>query len=100
MKDNFLENAGIDIRLLLAGFFGALLLVRKEGKTLKENLMTLLTGAGSATFLTPFLLEFLSIKSTSALSFFGFIVGFGSIRIVEFIMDKYFKPKQKDGNSE
>lgn len=89
--NNFFNGLGIDVRLLLAGFFGALLFVRKEGKTWKDNLLTLVTGATSATFVTPFLVETLSIKASSALSFFGFVVGFGSIRIVEFIMDKYFK---------
>jgi hypothetical protein len=96
MNKYFLDHLGVDVRLLLAGFFGALLFVRKEGKTWKDNLLTLVTGATSATFLTPFLLETLNVKASSALSFFGFVVGFGSIRIVEFIMDKYFK---KDANT-
>lgn len=99
MKENFLDHLGIDIRLLLAGFFGALLLVRKEGKTWKDNLLTLITGATSATFLTPFLLEIVRVNSATAYSFFGFIVGFGSIRIVEFIMDKYFKKSTNDSAS-
>lgn len=92
MKNSSLfEHLGIDVRLLLAGFFGALLFVRKEGKTWKDNVLTLITGATSATFVTPFVVETLNIKASSALSFFGFVVGFGSIRIVEYFMDKYFK---------
>ena len=91
MNKSFLEDFGIDVRLLLAGFFGALLFVRKEGKTWKDNLLTLVTGATSATFITPFMVETFKINSSNALPFFGFVVGFGSIRIVEFVMDKYFK---------
>jgi hypothetical protein len=96
MEDNIFKYLGIDPKLLLSGFFGALLLVRKEGKSWKENVTTLVTGATSATFLTPFILEFFAIQSSAALSFFGFVVGFGSIRIVEFFIDKYFKPKTED----
>lgn len=96
MKKNFLEDMGIAPNLLLAGFFGALLLVRKEGKTWKDNLLILITGSFGSAFLTPFVLETLNIKSTTALPFFGFIVGFGCIRIVDFFMDKYFKPKKDD----
>lgn len=96
MKNDFLHDLGISVNLLLAGFFGALLLVKKEGKTWKDNLLTLLTGSFSATYLAPFIIETLNITSKTALPFFGFIVGFGSIKIVEFIMEKYFKKENKD----
>ena len=95
MKTNFLSELGISLSLLLAGFFGALLLVKKEGKTLKENLMTLLTGSFSATYIAPFLIEMLKIESKKAETFFGFVVGFASIKILDFILEKYLK---KDNN--
>lgn len=91
MKNSFLYDLGISLNLLLAGFFGALLLVRKEGKTLKDNIMTLITGSFSAAYLAPFIIESLNVQSKNASTFFGFIVGFGSIKIVEVIMEKYFK---------
>jgi hypothetical protein len=96
MKNSFLQDLGISLPLLLAGFFGALLLVKKEGKTWKDNLLTLVTGSFSATYLAPFLIEMLNIQSKNAETFFGFAVGFGSIQILEFIMNKYFKKEQKD----
>jgi hypothetical protein len=99
MKNNFLDDLGISLSLLLAGFFGALLLVKKEGKTWKDNLLTLITGSFSATYLAPFLIEMLGIQSKNAETFFGFVVGFGSIKILDFIMEKYFK-KENNNNTE
>lgn len=86
-----LAEYGIQIPLLVAGFFGALLSVTKEGKTLKQNALTLLTGAFSSTYLTPFILELFNFTSPSAFAFFGFIVGSSSIKIVDFATDKFFK---------
>jgi hypothetical protein len=97
MKNNFLNDLGISLSLLLAGFFGALLLVKKEGKTLNDNFMTLITGSFTATYIAPFIIEMLKIESKSAETFFGFVVGFGSIKILDFIMEKYFK---KNNNTE
>lgn len=86
-----LAEYGIQIPLLVAGFFGALLSVSKEGKTWQQNTMTLLTGAFSATYLTPFLLELFKFTSLSAFSFFGFIVGSSSIKIVDYATNRFFK---------
>ncbi len=98
MKNNFLHDLGISLNLLLAGFFGALLLVRKEGKTWKDNLLTLLTGSFTASYIAPFVAETFNVDSQNALTFFGFMTGFGSIKFVEFFMDKFIK-KDKDDNS-
>lgn len=96
MKHSLLDDLGISLNLLLAGFFGALLLVKKEGKTWKDNLLTLLTGSFSSAYLSPFLIDTFNITSKNANSFFGFVVGFGSIQIMEFIMNKYFKKENND----
>lgn len=98
-QNKFLHDLGIPLNVLLAGFFGALLLVRKEGKTWKDNLMILVTGSFSSVYIAPFISETMNFKSQNALTFVGFIVGFGSIRIVEFIMEKYFKTKTQDDKS-
>lgn len=98
-QNKLLHDLGISVNLLLAGFFGALLLVRKEGKTWKDNLLTLITGSFSAAYLAPFISETLNFKSQNSLTFVGFVVGFGSIKIVEFIMEKYFKTKTQDDKS-
>lgn len=86
-----LADYGIQIPLLVAGFFGALLSVTKEGKTLKQNILTLVTGAFSSTYLTPFILELFNFTSPSAFAFFGFIVGSSSIKIVDWTTNKFFK---------
>lgn len=99
MKNELLQQLGINIELLLAGFFGALLLVRKEKKSIKENAMTLITGAFSASYIASFIADTFGISSQNALTFVGFVVGFGSIQILEFIMDKYFKKKDNDSTT-
>ncbi len=86
-----LAEYGIQIPLLVAGFFGALLSVTKEGKSFKQNALTLLTGAFSSTYLTPFILELFNFTSPSAFAFFGFIVGSSSIKIVDWTTNKFFK---------
>ncbi len=96
-QNKLLHDLGISLNLLLAGFFGALLLVRKEGKTWKENAMILVTGSFSATYLAPFLAETLGASSQNALTFFGFMTGFSSIKIVEYFMNK-FLTKTDDTN--
>lgn len=99
MKNNFLHDLGISINLLLAGFFGALLLVRKEGKTWKDNILTLLTGSFTASYIAPFVAETFNVKSQNALTFFGFLIGFGSIKFVEYFMDKFIKKEEKNDKS-
>lgn len=98
-QNKLLHDLGISLNLLLAGFFGALLLVRKEGKTWKDNVLTLVTGSFSAAYLAPFITETLNFTTQSALTFVGFVVGFGSIKIVEFLMEKYFKTQSQDDKS-
>jgi hypothetical protein len=96
MKNSFLNDLGISITLLLAGFFGALLLVKKEGKSWKDNLLTLVTGSFSAAYLAPFLIEMLNVNTKNAETFFGFVVGFSSIKILDFVMSKYFKSAKNE----
>lgn len=85
-----LAEYGIQIPLLVAGFFGGLLAVRKEGKSWQQNLLTLLTSASASTYLTPFLLELFNYTSPSAFAFFGFIVGSSSIKVVDWVTSKFF----------
>lgn len=98
-QNSLLKDLGISINLLLVGFFGALLLVKKENKTWKGNLLTLITGSFSATFLTDYILELLSISSPKATSFFGFMVGFASVHIMDFLVNKFFKKEENNDKS-
>lgn len=85
-----LSDYGISIPLLVAGFFGALLSVTRETKSFKQNVLIVITGAFSSMYLTPFILELFNYTSPSALGFFGFIVGTSSIKVVNFLTDKFF----------
>lgn len=96
MKDIF-ESFGLNVSVLLAGFFGALLLVKKQKKSLTENLMTLVTGSFSAGYVAPFLANLLNIQHPDALTFMGFVVGYGGIQLMDVIMNRYVK-KKVDGD--
>lgn len=96
-QNKLLEAINLDLNALLAGFFGALLLLRKEkGKTWYDNLLILTTGSTSSGFLAPFVIESLNIQSKNAIPFFGFMIGFGSIKITQFLVDKYFTTKTEE----
>lgn len=97
MKDLF-EEFGINISLLLAGFFGSLLLVKKEGGGWKQSLMTLLTGAFAASYLTPLMLEPINVTNENVMTGVGFLVGFGGLKIAQTLLSKYLK-NTKDGSN-
>jgi uncharacterized membrane protein YeaQ/YmgE (transglycosylase-associated protein family) len=97
MKDLF-EDFGINISLLLAGFFGSLLLVKKEGGGWKESIMTLLTGAFAASYLTPLILEPINVTNQNVMTGVGFLVGFGGLKIAQTLLYKYTKNIKNDSN--
>ena len=99
MKDIFAQF-GLAPNILLAGFFGALLLVKKYKKKLLDNLLTLVTGSFTAGYLAPVLTQIVSIKSEEIQSFVGFLCGFGSIRIADWLLNKYFKKEDKNCNGD
>jgi uncharacterized membrane protein YeaQ/YmgE (transglycosylase-associated protein family) len=97
MKDLF-EDFGINISLLLAGFFGSLLLVKKEGGGWKQSIMTLLTGAFAASYLTPLILEPINVTNQNVMTGVGFLVGFGGLKIAQTLLYKYTKNIKNDSH--
>lgn len=97
-QNRLLHDLGISLNLLLAGFFGALLLVRKEGKSFRENIMILITGSFTAAYVAPFIAETFGVTSQNAFTFFGFMTGFGSIKFIEYFMDKFIKNENNDNS--
>lgn len=88
MKE-FLIWIGLDLKVLLAGFFGALLLLRKQKKTKIENILTLLTGSFSAGYIAPFLAQLMNVEHPDILTFIGFVVGYGGIQVMDKIIAKF-----------
>lgn len=95
-QNKLLNDLGLSLNLLLAGFFGSLLLVQKEGKTWKENIMTLVTGSFTAGYLGGFISESLNITSQYGMGTIGFLTGFGGYRLADLLLDKFLKNIKND----
>lgn len=103
MRQNFFDTAesmltryGIDIGLLLSGFFGALLLVsRKSGQKIGTSLAALMAGTACANYLTPMVLNYMpeTVKNNGKYAV-AFAMGFLGLKGLEFIIDTYIVNKQ------
>jgi len=83
-----LSEIGINIGLMVGGFFGSLITIKKK-RSIKEQLLSIITGTMSANYLTPVLIQWLSLEGSSQYGT-AFIVGFGGLKLVEALYDKFF----------
>jgi len=96
----FFDEIGINIMQSVAGLFGSLLFLGKEGaKNIKQSLFAIITGTASANYLTPVVIEFTKIENTKYENGIAFILGFLGLKGVEAISKKFFKEKVQDGNT-
>jgi membrane-associated protease RseP (regulator of RpoE activity) len=97
----FLDEIGINIMQSIAGLFGSLLFLGKEGaKNLKQSFFAIITGTASANYLTPVVIEMTKIENTNYENGIAFILGFIGLKGVEAISKRFFKDKiKKDGNT-
>jgi hypothetical protein len=94
----FLDEIGINIMQSVAGLFGSLLFLGKEGaKNLKQSLFAIVTGTASANYLTPVVMEILKIENTKYENGVAFILGFLGLKGVEAISKRFYKEKVQDG---
>jgi hypothetical protein len=83
-----LSEIGINIGLMVGGFFGSLITIKKK-RSIKEQLLSIITGTMSANYLTPVLIDWFSLQGSSQYGT-AFIVGFGGLKLVEALYDKFF----------
>jgi Na+/proline symporter len=97
--DNFL-GIGIDLGLMLAGFFGALILaLTAKNQTPGRAISSILAGALCANYLTPIALHFMP-ESIQVNGKYGaaFIMGFIGLKTLELVYDFVSKKlKTKNG---
>jgi hypothetical protein len=79
---DFLKSIGINLGLTIAGFFGALLLAPKM-KNWKLQLIAVLSGTLSATYIAPVIIGILNIQAPNIEYGLAFIVGFSGVKITE-----------------
>jgi len=84
---------GIEVGLLISGFFGSLLLVSKNAsQRLGTTIASLLAGTACANYLTPLLLSFLPEGARVQSKFAAaFMLGFMGLKGLELMIDKVTK---------
>jgi hypothetical protein len=98
MKE-FLISIGLNVGLAVSGFFGSLLLVGKQkNHSLREQIFSVIGGTMSANYLTPVVVNILGVKEESLRYGFAFVIGFGGLKIVEVLYEKYIS-KLKSGKN-
>lgn len=99
MKE-FLISIGLNIGLAVSGFFGSLLLVGKQkNQNLREQVFSVIGGTMSANYLTPVVIDMVNVESESLKYGFAFVIGFGGLKIVEVLFEKYFNKIKTDKNA-
>jgi hypothetical protein len=94
MFGEYLEHIGINVGLAVSGFFGSLLTVGKH-KSWRTAFIAVLSGMGSANYLTPVVLQFLPNAENSQYAA-AFILGFLGLRGVELLTARLFPDEEDD----
>lgn len=89
---NRLEELGINLSLSIAGFFGSLLVIGKEGiKDVRTTILAMFGGVASANYLTPVVCDLVGVVKINHQFSIAFILGFMGLRGVEKIIIKLLK---------
>ena len=87
-----LEEFGINISLSIAGFFGSLLVVGKNGiHDFKTMFLSMLGGVASANYLTPVVCDLLNVQKSNYQFSIAFLLGFMGLKGIEKIVLRLFK---------
>ena len=91
MKET-LRELGINIGLLVAGFAGSLLTVKRDGhKDWFTTVTRLLDGTLSANYLTPLVVDAFKMQNSNTQYAAAFIMGFLRLHGVEYVIDRFRK---------
>lgn len=90
--NNILKDIGINVALIVAGFFGSLLMVNKNSvDNIRATLTSIIAGVASANYLTPIVIDMLRIEKQTYTLSIAFILGFLGLKGVEMITSKFMK---------
>ena len=96
----FLQEIGINIALIVAGFFGSLIMVSKKSTdNIKATLTSIGAGVASANYLTPLVIDLLKIEKQTYTLGIAFILGFLGLKGVEYVTSKILKNGNNKSNS-
>lgn len=92
-----LIDFGINIGLIVAGFFGSLITIGKtSASNISTTLTSIVTGVASSNYLTPTVCDMLSIKEQKYMFSVAFILGFLGLKGVELVSEKLLKKDKND----
>lgn len=95
-----LETLGINIALIIAGFFGSLVSMGNRKKLSRgERFIAWFSGGAIANYLTPFIVSMVNISEGSQYGF-AFLLGFSGLEGVKWLIytlkNKYSKDKENE----
>jgi hypothetical protein len=95
-----LKDEGLDLSLIIAGLFGALMMMSKTASfNIGRTLFATIGGAASANYLTPLILQITKLGHDSIYSnAIAFLLGFTGLRSIELITSKVF-PQDESAHS-
>ena len=94
-----LKSLGINLGLTLAGFLGSLLLLPRQ-KNWKMQLLAVLSGTLSATYIAPVLIGILNVQAANIEYGLAFIVGFSGVKITEVLEVRIMKLLKSTPNNQ
>lgn len=87
-------DIGMNVGLAVSGFFGSLMLVGKQREhNLREQVFSVIGGTMSANYLTPVVIDTFKLQTESLQYGVAFVIGFGGLKVVEFVYEKWFTKK-------
>lgn len=84
---------GIEVGLLVSGFFGALLMVSKRSaQRITTSIASILAGTACANYLTPAVLHFMpeSVANGRGKYAAAFVMGFLGLKGLELVVERWF----------
>lgn len=98
----FLEDVGIHIGLITAGFFGAYVSINVNNELNRwQKVTVVISGMAAANYLTPVVFNYLDFVENIRYGA-AFLIGFGGLKFVEYLIVKIrenadrFSPKNED----
>jgi len=77
---------GFSVVFFIAGVFGALAsLLRQRQMSFSERFITILSGGGTAAYITPMIVDMMGLREGSSYGM-AFVVGFAGLKLVEWMI--------------